>query len=177
MYGNIFLQVRVSKTGLTIQLANTTQLKTFFLISLFEKQIGGRFSEWLSLCGVMRKVGRQATASQRAKSHHFALTELLQSPTFPQWLCAMYLSKSVDLPTHPNMSRLDQNRTTSTASTETEKPEIPPVHCANILYSRFKKKKNSEESWLFIKPLDPRCAQLINYDYERASAPSHFHWQ
>lgn len=36
MYGNIFLQVRVSKTGSTVQLANTTQLKTIFLISLFE---------------------------------------------------------------------------------------------------------------------------------------------
>lgn len=106
MYGNIFLQVRVSKTGSTVQLANTTQLKTIFLISLFEKQIVGRFSEWLSFCGVMRKVGRQATASQRAKSHHFASTELLQSPTFARWLCAVYLSKSVDSPTHPNTSGL-----------------------------------------------------------------------
>lgn len=54
----------------------------------------------------MRKVGRQATASQRAKSHRFASTALLQSPTFARWLCAVYLSKSVDSPTHPNTSGL-----------------------------------------------------------------------
>lgn len=46
---------------------------------------------------------------------------------------------------------LNQNRTTSTAWTETEKPEIPPVHCANILYSRFKKKKKFRRELTFHK--------------------------